>query len=114
MADDSYCGYRQGRLSVVRRVGLEPGGGYSIFRLRWGEPFVLQLCDEFAMGEARHVEVVLCNLAACTFQSTVMWSTAYARRGNSPEALADRLPNELRSLDAWYYDDGGVPAGLQD
>ena len=47
MADDSYCGYRQGRLSVVRRVGLEPGGGYSIFRLRWGEPFVLQLCDEF-------------------------------------------------------------------
>jgi len=43
-----------------------------------------------------------------------MWSTAYARRGNSPEALADRLPNELRSLDAWYSDDGGVPAGLQD
>jgi hypothetical protein len=35
-------------------------------------------------------------------------------KGNDPEALAARLPADLRSFDAWYYDDNGKPTGLQD
>ena len=31
------------------------------------------------------------------------------RRANDPEALASRLPDELRSFDGWLY-----PNGLQD
>lgn len=34
--------------------------------------------------------------------------------GNDPEALAARLPDELRSFDAWLYDDNGITTGLRD
>ncbi|MCU1697861.1 MAG: hypothetical protein JWR34_3924 [Mycobacterium sp.] len=34
-------------------------------------------------------------------------------RGSSAEALAARLPDELRSFDAWYYNDG-PGCGLKD
>ena len=43
-------------------VGLEPGGGYPILRLRRGEPVILELVDESAMREGGVVEVVLCFL----------------------------------------------------
>jgi hypothetical protein len=33
---------------------------------------------------------------------------------SSPEALAARLPGELRSFDAWLYGDDGKPTGIQD
>jgi hypothetical protein len=35
-------------------------------------------------------------------------------RGNTPEALAARLPAELRSFDAWHYSHNGAATGLQD
>jgi hypothetical protein len=36
------------------------------------------------------------------------------RDPDSPEAVAKRLPVQLRSFNAWYYTDNGMPAGLQD
>jgi hypothetical protein len=35
-------------------------------------------------------------------------------KSNTPEALAARLPNELRSFDTWHYTERGTPTGLQD
>ena len=43
-------------------VDLEPGGGYPILRLRWGEPVILELVDESVMREGGVAEVVLCFL----------------------------------------------------
>lgn len=36
------------------------------------------------------------------------------QRADDPEALAARLPNELRSFDRWGYSDHGDPSGLRD
>jgi hypothetical protein len=36
------------------------------------------------------------------------------QQANSAEALAARLPDELRSFDAWHYTDNGMPTGIQD
>jgi hypothetical protein len=39
------------------------------------------------------------------------WNTKSAN--GSPEALAARLPAELKTFDAWYYTDNGKPTGIQ-
>ena len=33
---------------------------------------------------------------------------------DSPEAVAKRLPVQLRSFNAWHYSEGGAATGLQD
>jgi hypothetical protein len=45
---------------------------------------------------------------------TYRHSQVGSQKARSPEALAARLPDELKSFDAWYYSSGDGAHGLED